>query len=71
MRTAPAGGECTLWVAADGARVASVTIQAGATSGVSSVSADLDPGALLTLDCTVANGAADASVQLALRPRGD
>lgn len=71
VRTAPVGGECTLWVAADGARVAPVTIQAGATSGVSSVSADLDPGALLTLDATAVNGAADLSVQLALRPRGD
>ena len=70
VKTAPSGGECTLWLAADGTRIASVTIQAGATSGVSPVAADVDPGAMLTVDATVVNGAADLSLQIATRPRG-
>lgn len=70
-RTGPTSpNSSTLHVAADGVRIASVSIAAGLTSGVSSVSVDVDAGALLTIDCSAANGAANASIAIATRPRG-
>lgn len=67
-RTAPSGGECTLVLAADGVTVGTVSISAGATVGVSPLSAPVAAGALLTLNCTADNGAADISVCVAMRP---
>lgn len=71
VKTAPVGGECTLWLAADGVQVAAVSVSAGEAGGVSSVGVDLEAGALLTVDCATANGAADASIMVATRPRGN
>ena len=70
LGTAPTSpNECTLWLVADGVRVVSVSAPPGETVGVSSAAVDLAPGALLTLDCTAANGAANAAVMVAVRPR--
>lgn len=71
LGTAPTGGEATFAVAIDGVQATYVTVQPGATAGVASASVDIPQGALITIDCLVANGAENLSMTLALRPRGD
>ena len=69
--TAPtAPNSCTVWIVADGTRKIEASLAAGITTGVSPASVDINAGALLTVDCTAANGAADVSIAIATRPRG-
>ena len=67
-KTAPSGEECTLWLAVNGVANASVTIQPGELAGTTPMSVPAPPGAVLTLNCTAANGCSDISVVVAMRP---
>ena len=70
-RTGPsANNSTTLWLVADGQRIIQVNIAEGRADGVSPDSVDVDPGTLLTVDCTVPGGASDVDIMIAIRPRG-
>lgn len=70
-RTGPsANNSTTLWLVADGQRIIQVNIAEGRADGVSPDSVDVDPGTLLTVDCTTAGGASDVDIMIAIRPRG-
>lgn len=70
-RTGPsASNSTTLWLVADGQRIIQVNIAEGRADGVSPASVDVDPGTLLTVDCTVPGGASNVDIMIAIRPRG-
>lgn len=66
-KTAPTGGPLII-VVEGGARNENVSIAEGSTTGTSSTSIDVAAGALLTLNVTAANAAADVTVTVWLVP---
>ena len=69
-KTAPAGGPLIV-IVEGGATNENVSIAAGQTSGTSATNIAVSAGALLTLNVTAANGAADVTITVWLTPDTD